>query len=143
MPKPRGPNGSIRGIPAGLAQEYLVELVRLLAADGQEVVKRSRAAEILRGWFQDETVIEGFLLALERTPGFEKHDHGLLQLPAKPVQHARHRSWRLSLGRADLADAQALAEALRRSPDLLTPNLERLEERLMRATQPLLREEGE
>lgn len=143
MPKPRGPTGSIRGIQQALAQDLLVRLVAELQMGAQDgIFERAMAARIVRSWGFDESIVDGFLLALERMPGVKNAGPGWLQLPPSPVQHALHRSWRFALGRADLADARALLEALQRSSGLLTPNLEKLEARLARAVPPLLKGEA-
>lgn len=134
----RGPEGSIRGIPADEAGRVLEALVSHLK-NVRTDLRRSEAACWLRERGYDDHKIDGFLWALFRLPGVRHGGRGELFFPEPPEAYARHRDWRMSAGRLDLADARAMGKALYALHDSdLTPSLARLRKRLMAATTPLL-----
>lgn len=138
---PRGPEGSVRGVPAEQASEILVALVRYLGAFPSEERRRAAADYLRREHGYEQHTIDGFLWALFRMPGVRHGGRGELFFTEPAVAYARHRDWKIALGRADLADARALAKALAAAPqDDLTPNLQRLWKRLLDATTPLISE---
>ena len=142
MPRPRGPTGSVRGLPAQMATDLLVELVEMLAKqakDGRTFVRHEAAQLLRKHWELEGRYLDGMILALERIPGIEQLGGGVYRLPPSPIIWATNRTWRFSIGRLSLADAQSLYRILMEEDlvdtetNLITHNLRRQTVRLRRA----------
>lgn len=138
MRKPRGPTGSVRGLPPSLIDDVLAQLVEALvekANDGRTFV-RHQAAQLVRDiWELDEGRVEGIVYALTSMPGVESVGGGVYRLPEHaPETWARNRNWRYSLGRIRLDDAaQLYLMFLETDQEYLTPNMRRHFRRLRNA----------
>jgi len=144
--KKRGPNGSVRGLVKTAADQLLQRVVRQLEREGDgRRFQIGRALGLVQeAGVKDERLLEGFRFAITGMPGVRPGKRrGEFVLPAlNPAAHARYRTWRMALGRVDLADAQQLTTALRKIPESKrTPRLTALLRRLEGGTGPLLSEE--
>ena len=75
--------------------------------------------------------------ALQRSPGVHRLSGGRMRQDGGAPFFARHRGWRFSLGRADVADAYALLRCMQRGDKDMTDNLRALRERLAAAVAAL------
>lgn len=145
-PKARGETGSVRGLEPDVATKVLVRLVsRLLEKKGRVVTRRDVRAELEYMGHDSVTEhqLEGMLLAFERMPGLVKaRAGGVYVMPERPEVWARHRTWRYTMGRLDLADAQVfyamMYEFAAVDGDRLPPRLWRQMQRLGLALQGVL-----
>jgi hypothetical protein len=144
--RPNAPNGSVGGLVAAAADELITRVVWRLAreSEGGRFQMATALALFQDAGVKDPRILEAFRGALENLPGLRRgKGRGEYVLPPNPVAYARNRSWKLALGRANLADAVALRDALNRLPEKLhTPHTVALLGRLEAAATPLLKEES-
>lgn len=127
--KPRGPNGSVRGVPAEKATAVLTKVVESVAEGGLEFQRKDAGDALEELGFTDD-LKSGFLFSLQRTvPGIKNIGFGRYRLPEDWDLAVRHRLWKFRPQPLDVLDAIGLHEILDNADDL-PDGLARLRQRL-------------
>lgn len=149
MAKPRGPQGTVLGMPAGRVQELLAGAVAAARATQAAGPERGGdglfARDDLRRHFraeglsdeQAEAMVHAFWRAVPPVPD---GGYGRYRLPPHADAMVRHREWRLTSGRLALADVLRLRQLLggeKGRGRALTPGLEAFRRRADKALRGL------